>query len=101
MWEAASRCTSRRALALFALVALTATLQASSAVAASKRMPSRTSSIAVAQETAASVSIAWQRVKYAAGYDLYLDGARIGTTQSTAYTYANLRCGVSYTLGVS
>jgi Fibronectin type III domain len=100
MWEAASRCIHRRAFALFALVALTATLQASSAGAASKRIPSATSLVTVTQETAASLSISWQRVKNAAGYDLYLGGARIGKTQSTAYTFANLRCGASYTLGV-
>jgi chitodextrinase len=100
MRKAASRCIRRRAFALLALVAFTATIQAPSAGAASKKVPSRTSGITVTQSTAVSVSISWQRVRTAAGYDLYLDGARIGKTQATAYTFANLRCGATYTLGV-
>jgi parallel beta-helix repeat protein len=52
------------------------------------------------QATGASLSISWQRVRSAAGYDTYLDGARVAKTQGTAYTFANLRCGAAYTLGV-
>jgi chitodextrinase len=100
MWEAAARCIRRRAFAFVALVAVAATLQASSAGAASKRIPSKTSAVTVTQATAASLAISWQRVRSAAGYDLYLNGAGAGKTQATSYTFANLRCGASYTLGV-
>jgi chitodextrinase len=98
--EAASRCIRRRAFALLALVAITATLQASPAGAASKRILTKTSALTVTQATATSLSISWQRVRSAAGYDLYLNGARIGTTKTTSYTFSSLRCGTSYTLGV-
>jgi chitodextrinase len=100
MWEAASLCIPRRAFALIALVALSATLQASSAGAASKRIPSKTSAVTVTQEAAASLSISWQRVRNAVGYDLYLNGTSIGKTQASMYTFSNLRCGSTYTLGV-
>jgi chitodextrinase len=83
-----------------ALVALAATLEASSAGATSRRIPSKTSAITVTQLTEASLSISWQRVRNADGYDLYLNGASIGKTQATTYTFSNLRCGSTYTLGV-
>jgi chitodextrinase len=81
-------------------VAFVATIQASSVGAASKKVPSKTSTVNVTQATAASLSISWQRVRTAAGYDVYLNGARIGNTKATTYTFSNLRCGVTYTLGV-
>jgi parallel beta-helix repeat protein len=99
MGEAAARCIRRRAFALLALVAITATVQASSAGAGTKKIPSKTS-ITVTQETTASLSISWQRVRTAAGYDVYLNGTNNGKTQATTYTFSNLRCGATYTLGV-
>jgi len=101
MWNAASRCIVRRAfLALLALGAFTVTLQAPAGDAASKKVPSSTSSVTVAQATETSLSLSWQRVRSAAGYDLYLDQTRVATTQTTAYTLAGLRCGSTYQLGV-
>jgi parallel beta-helix repeat protein len=99
MGEAAARCIPRRAFALLAVVAITATVQASSAGAGTKKIPSKTS-ITVTQETTASLSISWQRVRTAAGYDVYLNGTNNGKTQATTYTFSNLRCGATYTLGV-
>jgi parallel beta-helix repeat protein len=99
MGEAAARCIRRRAFALLAVVAITATVQASSAGAGTKKIPSKTS-ITVTQETTASLSISWQRVRTAAGYDVYLNGTNNGKTQATTYTFSNLRCGATYTLGV-
>lgn len=101
MWNAASRCIVRRAfLALLALGAFTVTLQAPAGDAASKKVPSSTSSVTVTQATETSLSLSWQRVRSAAGYDLYLDHTRVATTQTTAYTLAGLRCGSTYQLGV-
>jgi beta-glucanase (GH16 family) len=101
MRKAAARCIRRRApVALLALVAFTATAQAPSAGAASKNVLSSTSAVTVTQATAGSLSISWQRVRRAAGYDLSLNGTRVGETQTTAYTFASLRCGATYQLGV-
>jgi chitodextrinase len=101
MWNAASRCIVRRAfLALFALGAFAVTLQAPAGDAASKKVTSSTSSVTVTQATETSLSLSWQRVRRAAGYDLYLDQTRVATTQTTAYTLAGLRCGATYQLGV-
>jgi chitodextrinase len=35
------------------------------------------------------------------GYPLYLDGAQVGTTALTTYTFTGLACGVSHTFGVA
>ena len=100
MWEAASRCIRRRAFALIAIVAFVATVQTSSAGAASRKSPSKTSAVTVTQATAASLSISWQRVRSATGHDVYVNGVRITKTTATTYTFSNLRCGTTYTLGV-
>jgi chitodextrinase len=101
MWKAASRCIFRRAfLALLALGVFAVTLQAPAGDAASKKAPSATSSVTVTQATETSLSISWQRVRRAAGYDLYLNQTRVATTQTTAYTLAGLRCGATYLVGV-
>ena len=82
-------------------MALTVTAQVPSAGAASTKLPSSsTSVITVKQATSTSLAISWQRVRKAAGYDLYLDGTRVAKTQATAYTFTNLRCGITYTLGL-
>ena len=89
MWKAASRCIFRRApLALLALGAFAVTLQAPAGDAASKKLPSGTSSITVTQATETSLSISWQRARRAGGYDVYLNRTRVATTQTTAYTLA-------------
>jgi hypothetical protein len=101
MRNAASRCIRRGAsFALLALVAFAATVLAPSADSASKKVLSSTAAITVTQASGVSLSISWQRVRSAAGYDAYLDGARVAKTQGTAYTFANLRCGSIYELGV-
>jgi chitodextrinase len=101
MWKAASRCIFRRALlALLALGAFAVTLQAPAGDAASKKLPSGTSSITVTQATETSLSISWQRARRAGGYDVYLNRTRVATTQTTAYTLAGLRCGSTYEVGV-
>jgi chitodextrinase len=101
MWNAASRCIFRRAfLALLALGVFAVTLQAPAGDAASKKVPSSTTSITVTQATETSLSISWQPVRRAAGYDLYLNRTRVATTQTPAYTLASLRCGATYEVGV-
>jgi len=36
-----------------------------------------------------------------AGYDLYSNGVKVGSTPGTQYTFSGLTCGTSYTLGVA
>jgi chitinase len=35
-----------------------------------------------------------------AGYNAWLNGAKVGTTKATSYTFANLKCGTTYTVGL-
>src|SRR5215211_1739356 len=35
-----------------------------------------------------------------AGYDLYVNGAKVANTTGTQYTFSGLSCGITYTLGV-
>jgi chitodextrinase len=101
MRNAASRCIRRGAsFALLAFVAFAATVLTPSADSASKKVLSGTTAITVTQASDVSLSISWQRVRSAAGYDAYLGGVRVAKTQGTAYTFANLRCDSTYTLGV-
>jgi hypothetical protein len=49
-----------------------------------------------------SVDVAWTAAagQVAAGYTVYADGARVGTTSATTYTVTGLACGRTYTIGV-
>jgi chitodextrinase len=53
--------------------------------------------------TATSISILWSASLDnvgVAGYDLFSNGNKVGTTTATSYTFGSLSCGTSYTLGV-
>jgi len=65
--------------------------------------PTVPAGLAVTGVTASSISLAWTSSTDAAGvtgYDLFLDGSRIGSTTSTNYTFTGLACGTSHNLGV-
>ena len=65
--------------------------------------PTTPSGLSLSGASAGSVSLAWQPSSdnlAVAGYDLYLNGTRVGATSATAYTFSNLGCGTSYMLGV-
>ena len=48
-----------------------------------------------------SVSIAWNAVKEATGYDIYANGEKIGTTAGTEFTAEGLTVGETYTFQVA
>jgi chitodextrinase len=54
--------------------------------------------------TAGSVSLAWSATTDnvgVAGYNLYENGVKAGSTQSTSYSFSGLSCGTSYTLALT
>jgi chitodextrinase len=54
--------------------------------------------------TQSSVSLAWNATTDnvgVAGYNLYKDGAKVASTQSTSYTFGGLSCGSDYTLALT
>src|SRR4051794_40321942 len=54
--------------------------------------------------TADSVSLAWNATTDnagVAGYNLYKNGVKAGSTQSTSYTFSGLSCGTDYTLALT
>jgi mannan endo-1,4-beta-mannosidase len=67
------------------------------------RAPSENALVEVTSTTLSiSWSASWQNEGWArvAGYGLYRDGALVGTTTGTRYTFEGLECGTAYALGV-
>jgi acid phosphatase type 7 len=65
--------------------------------------PTAPTTLSVTSAAATSVSVSWGASLDAvgvAGYDLFRNGTKVGTTTGTNYTFVNLTCGTSYTLGV-
>jgi len=63
--------------------------------------PTGPTALAVTGATQSSISLAWNASTGGAlGYDLFLNGSKIGTTAATSYTFSRLACGTSYTLAV-
>src|SRR5213079_1734264 len=97
MWTAASTRTARRVAT--STVVLLAGLVPSSSVAGPNKAPNAPSGL-TASATTTSVSLSWKSRAGIAGYDVYLTGAQVGSTQSTSHTFGSLGCGTSYSLGV-
>jgi chitinase len=67
------------------------------------RSPSTPASLAVTSADATSISLGWMPSSDdtgVAGYDVFLDGAKVATVSSAGATVAGLSCGRSYSLGV-
>jgi chitodextrinase len=65
--------------------------------------PSAPSGLTTGNATATSVTLAWTASTDnvgVAGYDVFLNGSKVGTTTSTSNTYTGLSCATSYTLAV-
>ena len=59
--------------------------------------------LTVTATTQSSVSVDWNGSTSSggvAGYDAFLGTSKVGTTTSSAYTFAGLSCGTTYTFGV-
>jgi chitodextrinase len=66
--------------------------------------PTAPSALSLSGSSANSVSFAWSASTDnvgVAGYELYLNGSKVGTTTASSYSFAGLSCGTSYTLGVA
>jgi chitodextrinase len=65
--------------------------------------PSTPTGLAVTAATLGSISLRWNASTDnvgVLGYDLFLNGSRIGTTPNINYAFTGLSCGTSYALGV-
>ena len=74
-----------------------------SACIADTTPPSTPTELAASGQTASSMTLAWKASTDnvgVAGYDLYLNGKKVGTTTGTSYTFSGLACATSYTLAV-
>jgi chitodextrinase len=70
--------------------------------AADSTSPSTPNGLTVPAAMLGSISLSWNASSDnvgVLGYDLFLNGSRIGTTPGTNYTFTGLSCGTSYTLG--
>jgi chitodextrinase len=81
-----------------------ATLPTATGAGYDRKPPSSPRSVTLTSATSSSLSLSWQsstdRGTGVAGYRLYLGGSFTAATQATSYTFAQLVCGHSYTLGV-
>ena len=76
----------------------------SGAAGADTTPPSTPTGLAVSSITQTAVTLGWDASTDdvgVAGYRLFENGTEVGTATSTAYTFAGLACGTSYTLGVA
>src|SRR5205807_8228270 len=66
--------------------------------------PSIPSGLTISGQATPSLTLSWGAStdpdSPVAGYHIYLNGSKVGTTTSTSYTYSGLACGTSYTLAV-
>ena len=84
-----------------------ATVTTSTVACPDNQPPTAPTGIALGTRTTTSISITWTAstdTVGVVGYDLFTDpfagGTNVGTATATAYTFTNLTCGTSYTLGV-
>ena len=66
--------------------------------------PASPTNLHVTSAAQTGISVAWTAATDnvgVTGYNVYLNGAKIGTTAQTSYSYAALSCGTSYTLSVA
>ena len=66
--------------------------------------PSAPTGLSLSGASANSLSLAWSAASdnvAVAGYELYLNGSKVGTTSATSYGFSGLACGTSYTLAVA
>lgn len=105
MWNAASTCIRRgRVCAAFLVTLVVLAASATAGAAVDRKPPSSPSSLVVSGATTSSLTLSWRRSTDrgtgVGGYRLYLNGSFVAITQLTSYTFGNLACGRSYTLGV-
>src|ERR1043165_2568607 len=102
--RAGDRRTHPRAVAACALIAVVVTLAAAGGASARRRdyqPPSQPAGLTVTGATSDSIGVGWLPstdnvgVK---GYDVSVDGAKVGSTAATSFTASGLGCGKSYTL---
>jgi chitodextrinase len=75
----------------------------SSSVSTDTVTPSTPSGLGTSSVSQTSATLSWTASTDnvgVAGYTLYLNGARAGTSTATSYAFGGLACGTSYTLGV-
>ena len=65
--------------------------------------PTAPAGVTASGATASTIALAWLRSTDnvgVAGYNVFVDGAKLGATTLTAYTVSSLSCGKTYTFGV-
>jgi hypothetical protein len=84
-------------------IAIYATGSSSTPVPVDVTPPSVPSGLTVTGTSSSTVGISWTASTDGVGvlgYDVFVNGARVGTSAGTSYTFGGLVCGTTYTLGV-
>jgi chitodextrinase len=121
MWTAASTLLLRRVFVFLVVVVALLTSVARVANASSikpadrgprssrtstndTQAPSTPTGLTLTSASASGLSLAWSAASDnvgVAGYELSLNGSKVGTTTATSYGFSGLGCGTSYTLAVA
>jgi len=81
-----------------------ASLVATTSACPDIQAPSAPSNLTNTGASETSLSLSWSASTDnvgVAGYDVYRNGGKLGSTASTSYTFSGLACGTNYTLGVA
>jgi hypothetical protein len=62
--------------------------------------PSAPDGFTVTSRTGTTIATQWNASAGATGYNLYLNGSKVGTATGTSFTFGSLSCSTSYQLGV-
>jgi chitodextrinase len=76
---------------------------ATAACSGDTEAPSAPQNQSISSVTESSFRMSWSSATDdvgVTGYAVYLDGAKVGTTTGTSYTYSGLTCGTTYTVGL-
>ena len=83
--------------------AVAALFVATAACSGDTQAPSTPQNQSISSVTESSFRMSWSAATDdvgVTGYAVYLDGAKVGTTTGTSYTYTGLTCGATYTVGL-
>jgi chitodextrinase len=102
-YDAAGNTSAQKTMSATTSACSSSSSGGSSSSSSDTQAPTVPSDLQVTASTQASVNLSWTASTDnvgVAGYDLYRDGTKVGTSTQTSYAFGSLTCGTSYTLAI-